>query len=350
MPTITRLLLLAFVGLSVHVQAAPLPEVAAAVDVGGNFQVDHVASFNFDSNYDDIERRALKKPGASKPVKPANPVKPAKPVTQPAPKPSTPARTPQKSSPSPAPVPVKAPTTSPPPAKIPVSKSKPSQASTSSKPAPSKVANPILKLTVPPHAPKQACAISKRATKHFTKTDAPQSLSIEISGTKFSLTQSTSQGNNAVVYQDSDGDFAKTPLTGSLEKEAQFTDAVGQLKAHGEDTCTGTEWMITPAAQGKVFNQTPAFLAVKSSEDDCLALADTAAGLAAAKAKSIFDATVTGGKGIVHGDLNAGNIFFDDQVSQILTLIDWGSAAKKASFPNTIATGQARVSFNSFCK
>ncbi|KAK6983828.1 APH domain-containing protein, partial [Favolaschia claudopus] len=179
------------------------------------------------------------------------------------------------------------------------------------------------------------------------------SLNIEISGTRFSVTRSALQGNNAVVYQGSEGDFAKTPLTGTLEREAQFTAivSVGQRKAHGEDTCTGTEWLITTAAQGKVFNQTPAFLAVKSSKDDCLALADTAAGLAVAKAESIFDATLPNGngKGVVHGDLNAGNIFFDDQVSQVLTLIDWGSAANKTSFPTTVPIRQAGISFRALC-
>ncbi|KAK6983827.1 hypothetical protein R3P38DRAFT_3112586 [Favolaschia claudopus] len=144
MPTIARLLLLAFVGLSIHVQAAPLPDVAAAVDVRGNLQVDHVASFD-DSNNDDIERRALKKVVASKPVKPA------KPVTKPAPTPPVPAKTPPKSKTSPAPAPGKTTTTvPPPPAKISASKSKSSQISTSFKTSPSNVTNPIIESgTVP---------------------------------------------------------------------------------------------------------------------------------------------------------------------------------------------------------
>jgi len=193
-----------------------------------------------------------------------------------------------------------------------------------------------------------ACAIKKRAEKHFTKGDAPATLSVEIQGETFELTKSSSQGNNAVVYRDSAGDFAKTPLSGTLTKEATFTQDVGQLKAHGDDACTDTEWMITTAAQGKVLNETPAFIAAKKAgKEQCQTLAATAAGLAVDKAKSIFTAAST--KGIVHGDLNAGNIFFDDDVNQVLTLIDWGSASKKASFPSLVAKGQASTSFNALC-
>ncbi|KAF8156366.1 hypothetical protein K438DRAFT_1777452 [Mycena galopus ATCC 62051] len=175
--------------------------------------------------------------------------------------------------------------------------------------------------------------VQKKAKKHFTKGDAPQKLSVEIQEKAFQLTKSSSQGNNAVVYRDAAGDFAKSPLA----KEATFTQEasvlniqVGQLKAHGEDAYTGTEWMITAAAQGKVLNETPAFITAKAAgKEQCQTLAATAAGLAVAKAKSIFNAAST--KGIVHGDLNAGNIFFDNDVAQVLTLIDWGSASKKAS-------------------
>lgn len=73
----------------------------------------------------------------------------------------------------------------------------------------------------------------------------------------------------------------------------------------------------------------PLLSAKKVGKEEFQKLAATAADFAVAKAKSIFDAAST--KGIVRGDLNAGDIFFDDDVSEVFTLIDWGSASKRAS-------------------
>ncbi|KAJ7590179.1 hypothetical protein C8J56DRAFT_937052 [Mycena floridula] len=194
------------------------------------------------------------------------------------------------------------------------------------------------------------CAMRKKKRglqEYFTKTNAPATIDVQIGTQTFKLTKSGSQGNNAVVYQDAEGDFAKTPLQGNLQKEAEMTAKVGQLKAHGEDACTSTEWLITTAAKGKLFNKTSAFeTAKKAGKDKCLELAEAAATLAVAKAKAIFD---NGASKIFHGDLNAGNIFFDDQVTQVLTLIDWGSATIKQSFSALNAKGQATISFKALC-
>jgi hypothetical protein len=58
------------------------------------------------------------------------------------------------------------------------------------------------------------------------------SLSVEIEGKTFKLTKSSSQGNNAVVYRDAAGDFAKTPLSGTLTREATFTKAASSFNIH----------------------------------------------------------------------------------------------------------------------
>ncbi|KAF7305345.1 APH domain-containing protein [Mycena chlorophos] len=204
-------------------------------------------------------------------------------------------------------------------------------------------------------------------TKFLEKATAPSTLEITVEGHKFALKKSTSiqDGNNGIVYQDAEKDFAKTPLNakGDLTTEAATTKAVhavagllsgGQVKAFGTATNTGvgaeTQWLITVAAQGSNLKSTKAFIAAKAAgKTECEALTKKASELAVAKAKAVFEATTTGGKGINHNDLNAGNIFYDDEVTKVETLIDWGSARKVASFPTTIANGQAAHAFNGFC-
>ncbi|KAJ6548122.1 hypothetical protein DFH09DRAFT_1504598 [Mycena vulgaris] len=405
MPSINRLVLLAVLSLSVYVQSAPVPDAAGAAlaraivvterdvvavrepefdndikELGARVVDDEDVDEEEDDDDEEVDddefdleerefdenigARAVKK-AAPKPVKKPAPKKAApkpvkklapkpKPAPKPAPKkakvPTKPAAKPTTKAPAKAPKPVKKPATKPKPAPKPAPKKAKAPPKPAAKPS-AKIKAPAGKplattkpaTTEPPRATKSAaaCAIKKRGEKHFTKGDAPKTLSVEIQGKTFQLKQSSSQGNNAVVYRDAAGDFAKTPLSGTLAKEATFTQ-------EANDACTGTEWMITTAAQGKVFNETPAFIAAKKAgKEECQALAATAAGLAVDKAKSIFDAAST--KGVVHGDLNAGNIFFDDDVTQVLTLIDWGSASKKASFPKLVAKGQASTSFNALC-
>ncbi|KAJ7094906.1 hypothetical protein C8R43DRAFT_1049454 [Mycena crocata] len=182
----------------------------------------------------------------------------------------------------------------------------------------------------------------------YTQENAPATLTVKIGDQSFDLKKSSNQGNSAIVYQDASGDFAKTPLPNSpsLKKEADFTKKVGQLKAYGHDA-NGAEWMITIAAQGKGLEKTPAFNTAKAA-GKCPELADKAVDTVVAKAKSIFDSIKDEkGYGLVHGDLNAGNMFFNDDATEV-TLIDWGSASTKPTFPD-MAKRQATLSLHGLC-
>jgi hypothetical protein len=186
--------------------------------------------------------------------------------------------------------------------------------------------------------------VVKRA---FTAANAPATLDINIEGKDHSLTKNKDQGASAITYRVTGGSdvgaFAKTPLSGSLKTEADVTKAVGQLISFGTDACSDAEFMVIEAAPGSPLKQTKAFIdGKKESKEKCQEVVDQAVALTVSTAKDIQAKT-----GFNHGDLNAGNVFFNDDVTSA-TLIDWGSA-KKTSFKAVIAKGQAQISFSGLC-
>lgn len=69
--------------------------------------------------------------------------------------------------------------------------------------------------------------------------------------------------------------------------------------------------MIVKAAAGKPLGQTSVLLdAKKKGKDECLQVVDSAAKVAASAAEDIFNKFK-----VNHGDLNAGNVLFNDAVS-----------------------------------
>ena len=145
------------------------------------------------------------------------------------------------------------------------------------------------------------------------------------------------------------GDFAKTPFKGTIEKEASVTKLVrlvvqgrdniylaniesvaqaGQLVASGRDEneCNEiqAEWLITKKSPGKPLKDTEKFKADAKDKDKCLEVVANAKTTAKAALKKFHDET-----GFNHGDINAGNILFNDEVTEAF-LIDFGQAKKGA--------------------
>ncbi|TDL19488.1 hypothetical protein BD410DRAFT_842037 [Rickenella mellea] len=190
----------------------------------------------------------------------------------------------------------------------------------------------------------QRRVVKKRA--FITRDKAPPTLPVTIEGKTFGLTKNDDQGNNAVVYKVTSGSdigsFAKTPLTKSLQREAIFTETVGQLIAFGVDPCREFEFMIVQAAPGATLPKIQKFVTAKENgRTECLAVVRQAVDVAVAKARSVFAE-----KEINHGDINPGNVLFDDEIQEA-TLIDWGSATTRPI--NSIAEGQALFEFNKLC-
>ncbi|KAF7305346.1 APH domain-containing protein [Mycena chlorophos] len=190
----------------------------------------------------------------------------------------------------------------------------------------------------------------------FSRTNPPRTLKIKLGKDEFTLTLFATSRQAIVYVDDERKHFAKTggrnavPVTSTLADEAMFTRKAvpGLVKAYGIDELgSGVDWLVTLAAKGWSLQDAAAFKRAKEAPGNVgkYVVAERAARLTVAKAYEIFQATFTAelddseddagglggrergkGRGISHGDLTPWNAFFDDEVTRVETLIDWGKA------------------------